>query len=96
VRGFYPILRGKRTPRTRHTNILPGDHRPAISDVHYFWGTSDSGDTVGVSVAAPSEPHATTEVHALDLAVRADPKLWPACHRACSALAANPAESHQY
>jgi len=41
MRGLHPILRGKRTPTTRHTNILPGDHRPAISDVHYFWGTSE-------------------------------------------------------
>lgn len=43
VRGFNPVLRGKRTPTTRYTNILPGDRRPAIADVHYFWGTSNHG-----------------------------------------------------
>jgi hypothetical protein len=45
VRSLNPVLRRKRTPTTRHQNILPGDHRPAISDVHYFWGTSDQATT---------------------------------------------------
>ncbi|WP_443677766.1 ATP-binding protein, partial [Mycobacterium intermedium] len=40
MRRLNPVLRRKRPPRSWHTNILPGDHRPAISDVHQFWGTS--------------------------------------------------------
>jgi len=40
IPDYDPVLRGIRTPRSWHSNILPGDHRPAISDVHRSWGTS--------------------------------------------------------
>jgi hypothetical protein len=36
MRGLDPVLRGKRSPRSWHDDILPGHPRPAISDVHHF------------------------------------------------------------
>src|ERR1700687_1737072 len=41
VRGLDPVLRGKRSPRSWHDNILPADPCPAISDVHHSRGTSE-------------------------------------------------------